>query len=359
MTTKTLQVKVRPDSWEWLDAAARETNFVWNFCNEVCAKAARPYYGPGRWLSGFDVDRLLTGASKQGLDYLPQHSLASIAVEHANKRKQFKQTKLAWRRSGGSRKSLGWVPFRRGQLRFRRGAIVFGGRRFRIFDSYGLGGVDLLSGCFAQNALGEWFLNVAVKVEQKETPLPAKAVGVDLGIKAVATTSDGEALPAIRCFRDAEAKIGQAQRRAHKRQAKRISRDAANRRKDVLHKFSTSLVERYGAIYVGDVSSTKLVKTRMAKSVLDSGWGMLKTMLQHKGHQAGRTVEIVNEAFTTRACADCGSLTGPRGRSGLVVRVWTCVACGTTHDRDVNAARNILAAGLGRPCAGTSKEKRQ
>jgi putative transposase len=96
---------------------------------------------------------------------------------------------------------------------------------------------------------------------------------------------------------------------------------------------------------VGDVSSMRLAKTRMAKSVFDAGWGMLKAQLQYKGQQAGRCVQVVNERNTTRTCSSCGSLTGPTGLDMLVVRIWVCNECGVTHDRDVNAARNILSAG--------------
>lgn len=256
-----------------------------------------------------NLDFKVIRASRE-LQFLPQMSIARIALEHAAKRQSTKRGQLAWRRSGGSRRSLGWVPFRRTQLQFRDGAIVFAGRRFRVFDSYGLSGVDLRAGSFAQNALGEWFLNVAVTVPVKEHALPAKAVGIDLGLKTIATTSDGQELPAGRWTRGADGQLAQAQRRGHKRQAKRFQRDAANRRKDALHKFSTAMVRDYGAIYIGDVSSLRLAKTRMAKSVLDSGWGMLKTMLQYKGHQAGCIVEVVDERYTTQACADCGSLTG-------------------------------------------------
>jgi IS605 OrfB family transposase len=351
---KTLRVKLRPGAGDWLDGAAREVNLVWNHVNELCAKAARPYYGPPKWLTGFDVVKLLAGTSKE-LEYLPASTIERIAIDQANRRRQTKRSCLAWRKSGGSKRSLGWVPFRDGQVRVKDGAAVFAGRRFRIFDSYGLAGLDLRGGSFAQNALGEWFLNIVVRVAVPATGLPAKAVGIDLGLKDIATTSEGDTLPAGRWYRRAERKIAQAQRRGHKRQAKRFQRDAANRRKDALHKFSTRLVRDCGAIYIGDVSSTRLAKTRMAKSVLDSGWGMLKTMLQYKGHQAGRIVEVVNERFTTQACSACGSLTGPKGRTGLVVREWTCGDCGTSHSRDVNAARNILAAGLGRPSAGTPR----
>jgi putative transposase len=106
-----------------------------------------------------------------------------------------------------------------------------------------------------------------------------------------------------------------------------------------------SLEPRPPRILIGDVSSVKLAKTRMAKSVLDAGWGMLKTQLQYKGEYAGRCVRIVDERNTTRACSSCGALTGPSGLDSLVVRTWVCSECGETHDRDVNAARNILSAG--------------
>jgi transposase len=97
------------------------------------------------------------------------------------------------------------------------------------------------------------------------------------------------------------------------------------------------------------------VKTRMAKAVLDSGWGMLKAQLQYKGEHAGRCVQVVSESNSTRVCGNCGALTGPKGVGQLVVRLWVCGACGETHDRDVNAARNILARSrCGPPCAGTS-----
>ena len=104
-------------------------------------------------------------------------------------------------------------------------------------------------------------------------------------------------------------------------------------------------VHEYQRIVVGDVNSLKLAKTRMAKSVLDAGWGMLKTFLQYKGQQAGRCVLIVSERNTTRACSSCKALSGPSGLDMLSVRTWVCSECGVTHDRDVNAARNILSAG--------------
>jgi transposase len=89
----------------------------------------------------------------------------------------------------------------------------------------------------------------------------------------------------------------------------------------------------------------------MAKSVLDAGWGMLKTQLHYKGQQAGRSV-IISERDSTRTCSSCKALTGPTGLDMLVVRIWVCSACGVTHDRDVNSARNHLSAGSSPPSVG-------
>ena len=135
------------------------------------------------------------------------------------------------------------------------------------------------------------------------------------------------------------------QRRGHRRQAKRLHRKVARQRGDACHKFSRSMVDRYQNIYVGNVSSSKLVRTRMAKSVLDAGWGQLRRMLQYKGEHAGRSVIIVDESYTSRVCSSCGAPFGPSGLRHLVVRSWQCALCGDWHDRDVNAARNIVRSG--------------
>ncbi|MGQ7143115.1 RNA-guided endonuclease InsQ/TnpB family protein, partial [Escherichia sp. SS-MK2] len=127
-----------------------------------------------------------------------------------------------------------------------------------------------------------------------------------------------------------------------------------NRRKDALHKYSTALVNSHAAIFVGDASSKKLVKTKMAKSILDAGWFMLKTQLEYKAIARSVVFEVVNESYSTQACSCCGAISAnsPKGRAGLRIREWTCCECGTTHDRDVNAAKNILAAGHRRLAVG-------
>jgi putative transposase len=248
----------------------------------------------------------------------------------------------------------GWIPFKGQQLKRKTKCLRFAGKALRVFEQGLLDGVKWKCGCFAQDPVGDWWLCLPVEV-QKASPLPIRyAVGLDLGLKSTVATSDGEKFEAGYFYREIEQKIAQAQRHGHKRKAKRLHRTAARRRKDALHKISRRIIDQYQHIVIGDVSSTQMAKTRMAKSVLDSAWGMLKTQLQYKGQQAGRCVQIVGERNTTRACSSCGALTGPAGLDMLDVRIWMCSECGGIHDRDINAARNILSAGrCPRPSAGT------
>jgi IS605 OrfB family transposase len=268
-----------------------------------------------------------------------------VNAEFATRRKQFKKAKLRWRISHGARRSLGWVPFKAVQLKRQGRCLRFAGKAIRVFERDLLEGTVWKSGCFAQDSVGDWWLCLPAARAATASVAKSEAVGLDLGLKDTVATSDGEKLEAGHFYRQIEKKIALAQRRGHKRQAKRLHRTAARRRKDALHKFSKQIVDRYQTIVIGDVSSTQLVRTRMAKSVLDAGWGMLKMQLQYKSQLAGRCVLMVSERNTTRACSSCGSLTGPTGLDMLAVRTWTCCECGVTHDRDVNAARNILSAG--------------
>ena len=107
---------------------------------------------------------------------------------------------------------------------------------------------------------------------------------------------------------------------------------------------------------MGNVSSGKLVKTKLAKSVLDAGWYQLKTMLEYKCAHAGIVFEEIDESYSTQTCSTCGALprSRPKGIAGLGIRGWTCSECGAEHNRDTNAAKNILAAGHRRLAVGIS-----
>lgn len=339
---RTLRLKIKTNAYSWLNAAAIEVNQVWNWANATNIDAAdRNRRANAKFLSGFELNNLSAGASKY-FERINAETIQRINCEYATKRRTAKRIRLRWRVSRGPRRSLGWIPFRAASVKRKGTAILFCGKTFRIFDREYLADHKFRDGCFAQDAVGDWYLCVPVAAQAEATTPSGAAVGIDLGCKDAAVTSDGDRLKSGH-YRRLEAKIAQAQRRGHKRQAKRFHRKAANRRKDALHKFSRKIVNQYQHIVVGDVSSSKLVKTKMAKSVLDSGWGMLKKQLEYKSQQAARSFEVVNERNTTRTCSGCGALTGPTGLDMLVVRAWICHDCGVSHDRDVNAARNILA----------------
>jgi len=345
---RTLRLKVKAEGYAWLNAAAIEVNQVWNFANASSYKAARPFAGRPKWLTAFDLDKLTAGAS-QCFERIGSETIQRVNAEYATRRQQFKLSRLNWRVSKGAKRSLGWVPFKAVQLKRKGKSLRFSGKAFRVFERELLDDVKWKCGCFAQDSVGDWWLCVPIAAEVSHSSAPKLEVGIDLGVGHIASTSDGDKLCPGRFYRSIEQKIAHAQRRAHKRQAKRLHRTAARRRKEALHRFSTKIVREYQNIVIGDVSSRKLVKTRMAKSVLDAGWGILKTQLQYKGQQAGRCVSMVNERNTTRICSSCKALTGPTGLDMLVVRTWVCSACGVTHDRDVNAARNMLSAGRSPP----------
>src|SRR5271156_5365972 len=298
--TRTLRFKVRPEVYGWLSAAAIEVNQVFNFCNEASLLAATRTDSKRKWLTGFDLC-LLTSGSAPYFERIGADTIQRICVEYAQKRSAAKRRRLRWRVSRGARRSLGWVPFKAASLKCKGRALRFCGKTFRIFEAERLNGVKWGQGCFAQDAVGGWWLCLPVKQPVEQRPAPEESVGIDLGLKDIAVTSVGDRLEAGRFYRGLETRIAQAQRRGHRRQAKRLHRKAARRRADALHKFSRRIVGEYETIFVGDVSSRKLVKTRMAKSVLDSGWSMLKRMLQYKGEHARRSGEVVSERNTTPA----------------------------------------------------------
>ena len=200
-------------------------------------------------------------------------------------------------------------------------------------------------------------------VEREPSPLPAvpRTAGIDLGLISFATiaASDGtiEILPNPRHLRAAERRLARAQRQLSRKQKGSKNRAKARRRvaaahrrvrdqrADHHHKLALRLIRENQAIAVEDLAVAGLARTRLAKSVHDAGWGRFLRLLEVKAEQHGRqVVKIGRWVPTSQTCSACGHRDGPKP---LGVRVWACPGCGTLHDRDGNAARNILvAAGL-------------
>lgn len=345
--TNTLKVRVKDKHAKQLLKMAASVNYVWNYCNQLSSRAIKER---SQFLSGYTLQSYTKGANKE----LGLHSqtLQMVGAEYATRRNQFKKSKLKWRKTHGVGRALGWVPLNGQSIKWENGQVFHNGKHYKVIDSYGLSQYKFRSARFVEDSRGRWYFCVAVSVESKQSK-GRRSVGIDLGCRTTATTSDGDKLQG-RHYRSLEQKLGKAQRANKKKHVKTIHAKIKNQRADGQHKFTRKLVNENAAIFVGNVSSKKLIKTKMAKSVLDAGWYNLKTMLKYKCQQAGVVFEEVNESYTTQACSCCGciSSTSPKGRAGLEIREWTCAECGTEHDRDINAAKNILALGHGRLAEG-------
>ena len=345
--TKTLKIRIRDKHARKLQAQARAVNFVWNYINEL---STRSIVEKRQYLSAFDMHRYTKGAGKE----LGLHSqtLQMIAKEYVTRRKQFKKVRLNWRKSKGVRRSLGWIPINTGAASFKNGQVYFNGEHFKVWDSYGLSQYQFRTASFTEDTRGRWYFNVVVSY----TAIASEgkgSIGIDLGGKAAASDSNGDGIVG-RDYRALEEARGSAQRARKKNRVRAIHAKIKNRRKDRQHKYTCKLVRENAAIFVGNVSSGKLVKTKLAKSVLDAGWYQLKTMLEYKCAHAGIVFEEVDESYSTQTCSSCGCLPRlrPKGIAGLGIREWTCSECGAELDRDTNAAKNILAAGHRRLAVG-------
>lgn len=339
--TLTFKFRLRDKHAAELSRQARAVSYVWNFCNETQQKAAR---AKRKWLSAFDLQKLTNGASKD-LD-LHAHTIQRVCRAYDDARKTHKKAWLRWR----GRKSLGWVPFNTGHVSFDGNAFKFRGvvyQPMHMRDEL-KAGAKIGAGSFNQDSRGRWYLNVPVEVDCAASA-PLSYVGIDLGLKTLATLSNGDKVEAPRLYRASEQKLATAQRaRKTPKRVRNIHAKIANRRKDFLHKASAKIAKEFGIIVVGDVSPKKIAKTRFAKSSLDASWSGFKSMLLYKSIRNGGASIEANERYTTQSCSICGTLpqSRPKGIAGLAIREWTCNDCDTVHDRDVNAARNILRRGL-------------
>ncbi|MET8130806.1 RNA-guided endonuclease TnpB family protein [Streptomyces sp. NPDC005251] len=208
----------------------------------------------------------------------------------------------------------------------------------------------------SQDAAGRWFVSLLCDDTITPAPAPPHAVGLDAGITSLVTLSTGEKIINPRHERRDRARLAKAQRElsrktrgsANRAKARRkvakVHARIADRRRDHLHKLTTRLVRENQTVVIEDLTVRNMVKNRgLARAVSDAAWRDLRTMLEYKCAWYGRELVVIDRWFpSSKLCGNCGTI---RAKMPLNVRAWTC-ECGTVHDRDVNAAQNILAAGL-------------
>ncbi|MCX6654197.1 MAG: transposase [Candidatus Bathyarchaeota archaeon] len=202
---------------------------------------------------------------------------------------------------------------------------------------------------------GKWFAVFSSEVEAKPILNRLPAVGVDLGLNNLVALSDGTVFMAPRKYREAEERLGWAQRRlsrktrgsgnrekARRRVASACER-VANQRRDFAYKTARSIVNRYEIIFVEDLMICNMSKNRhLSKSIADAGWGMLRNALTYMARLSEGVTAFVDPRGTSQVCSGCGV----RVEKGLGERMHRCPVCGLVLDRDVNAARNVLKRGL-------------
>jgi putative transposase len=206
-----------------------------------------------------------------------------------------------------------------------------------------------------RDAAGRFFASFVVGLTPQPLPEALRDCGLDLGLGHFVVLDDGTKVSAPRFLRRAEKKLCKAQKALSRKQKGSSNREkarvkvarahahVADARRDFHHKLSTAIIRENQAVTVEDLSVKGLARTRLAKSVHDAGWSSFTGMLKYKAALYGREFRKVSRwEPTSQVCSACGVKDGPKP---LHVREWTCAACGTTHDRDVNAARNIAALG--------------
>jgi putative transposase len=207
----------------------------------------------------------------------------------------------------------------------------------------------------SRSSTGKWYVCFSVECEPERLPYSPEPVGIDVGLKTFATLSTEEEIKNPRFFRKEEkalAKVqrkhsklakGTAQRRKHRKVVARVHERIKWRRDNFTHQNSRHIVDSFGVICVEDLTVNRMVHTHcLAKSITDAAWSAFFEQLSHKAEEAGRAFIKINPAYTTQTCSRCGH----RQKMPLSERTYHCPCCLLVMDRDVNAAKNILALGL-------------
>ncbi|GAA3119681.1 RNA-guided endonuclease TnpB family protein [Nonomuraea salmonea] len=331
--------------------------------NKALEERTRAYRLEGRRVSYVESSARLTEWKRSG-DYDFLSEVSSVPLQQALRHLQAAFANFFARRANyptfkSRKKSRASAEYTRSAFRWREGRLWLAkmDTPLAIVLSRPLPeGARPSTVTVSRDGAGRWF--VSLLVEEKIIPLPpaGRSVGVDAGITALATLSTGEKIVNPKHERADRRRLAKAQRALARKEkgsnnrAKARARVAgvyariADRRRDHLHKVTTRLVRENQVIAVEDLTVRTMVRNRsLARAISDASWRELRSMLEYKARWYGRTVVAVDRWFpSSKLCSQCGAL---REKMPLNVREWMC-ACGAVHDRDVNAARNVLAAGL-------------
>ena len=336
---------------------------VWN--RTLAARHVR-YQAEGKSLSYAESDRALTDMKKDP-DLAFLNEVSSVPLQQALRHQHKAFSAFFARRARyprfKSRHGRQSATYTRSAFRMKDGALWLAKTRAPLrfvwtWPDVGVTGLDPTSVTVARDPAGRWFVTFHVDVpDPAPLPVVGESAGVDVGLTHFAALSSGEKIPHPRDWerhqnrlrryqrRLARCQHGSANRAKARMKVARAHARVADARRDFLHKTSTGLIRRFDLIAVEDLNVSGMVRNRrLARAISCTGWGEFRTMLEYKAERCGRRVVVIDRWYpSSKTCSACGHLLPSLS---LGTRRWTCPGCGTRHDRDVNAARNILAAGL-------------
>jgi putative transposase len=336
---------------------------VWN---RTLAERHRLYHAEGKGLSYAKSDRALTAMKKDpGLAFLNEVSSVPLqqALRHQHKAFGAFFTRRARYPRFKSRRARQSAHYTRSAFSMRDGELRLAKTDGLLRFAWSWPDVDVAAlnpamVIVSREPDGRWYVTFTIDASDPE-PLPpvGHAVGVDLGVKHFAVTSDGERIANPRHLDRKARNLARYQRRMARcrngsgNQAKaaakvaRACRKVRSARRDFLHRASTRLVRSADTIVIEDLNVSGMIRNRrLARAIADCGWGEFRRQLQYKCARAGRDLVVIDRWYpSSKACSGCGHLLA---ELSLKTRHWTCPRCRTLHDRDINAAKNILAAGL-------------
>ncbi|MEV4574085.1 RNA-guided endonuclease TnpB family protein [Nonomuraea jabiensis] len=336
---------------------------VWN---RVLAWRHQRYHREGVKTSYAQTDRYLTELKRGGEhDFL--YEVSSVPLQQALRHQYTAFTNFFARRAKyprfKSRHGRQSATYTRSAFRWKDGRLHLGKMEGPLEFVWSWPGIDPASVeattvTVSRAPDGRWYISLSVETDDKGMRLPAtgEAVGVDLGVRDFAVTSGGERIANPRHLERKARNLARYQRRMARKQPGSANRARAklkvarahtkvrDARADFLHKTTTRLVRDNDVIAIEDLAVTNMVRNRsLARVISDCGWGEFRRQLEYKTAAYGRRLIVIDRWYpSSKTCSCCGHLLV---ELKLGVRHWRCPACRTWHDRDVNAAKNILAAG--------------
>ncbi|MEU7397621.1 RNA-guided endonuclease InsQ/TnpB family protein [Streptomyces albogriseolus] len=337
--------------------------------NKALEERTRAWYGEQRRVSYVQSSAALTEWKKtEELAFLTE--VSSVPLQQALRHLQtafgnFFAKRAKYPRFKSRKKSRASAEYTRSAFKWRDGRLTLAKMTEPLDIRWSRPlpeGTEPTTATVSRDAAGRWF--VSLLCEDTITPASAttNAVGLDAGITSLVTLSTGEKIANPRHERRDRARLARRQRELSRkakgsanqekarRRVARVHARIADRRRDFLHKLSTRLVRENQTVVIEDLTVRNLLKnSKLARAISDAAWTELSSMLEYKCAWYGRELVVIDRWFpSSKLCGACGTVAA---KMPLNVREWTC-DCGTVHDRDVNAARNILAAGLAASACG-------